>query len=140
MSSVPTNESSVPGTDGVKLGPGRIVATIVLALLALVCFGLTGKYLLAQQHHAIRIVGSFFFAVAFAIGAWFALRYQSLAAEEAREAERIEAVLAATSQDSASSSDAVATVAAVAAVAAEEAVTAEAAVGAGQQVTAATQA
>jgi hypothetical protein len=131
VSSVPTNESSVPGTDGVKLGPGRIVATIVLALLALVCFGLTGKYLLAQQHHAIRIVGSFFFAVAFAIGAWFALRYQSLAAEEAREAERIEAVLAATSQDSASSSDAVA---------AEEAVTAEAAVGAGQQVTAATQA
>jgi hypothetical protein len=128
---VPNNDFSVPGTDGVKLGPGRIVATIVLALLALVCIGFTGRYLLAQHHHTIRIVGSFVLAVAFAIGAWFALRYQSLAAEDAREAQRMEAALAASSEDSFAVSDSVA---------ASEGATTEETVGAGQQVTAATQA
>jgi hypothetical protein len=88
--------SSVPTNADEKLAPGRIVATIVLALLALVCFGETGRYLLAQHHHVVRIMGSFLLGVAAAIGAWFALRYQSLAAEEAREAERIAAAQAVT--------------------------------------------
>jgi hypothetical protein len=88
--------SSVPANDDEKVAPGRIVATIVLALLALVCFGETGRYLFAQHHHSIRIVGSFLLGIALAIGAWFALRYQSLAAEEAREAEKVAAAQAVT--------------------------------------------
>ena len=83
--------SSVATNDDVKLGPGRIVATIVLALLALVCFGESGRYLFSNHHHFVRIVGSFILGVAFVIGAWFALRYQSLAAEEAREARKLAA-------------------------------------------------
>jgi small-conductance mechanosensitive channel len=86
---------------------------IVLMLLALVCFGETGRFLAAQYHHSLRIVGSVLIGLAFAIGAWFALRYQSLAVEEAREAERIAAAAQAVTED---------------------------AVGAGQQATAATQA
>ena len=81
--------SSVPANDDEKLAPGRIVATITLALLALVCFGTSGTYVLSPDHHSVRIIGSFILGVAFVIGAWFALRYQSLAAEEhvARAAE-----------------------------------------------------
>jgi hypothetical protein len=127
VSSVPTNESSVPANDDEKLGTGRIVATIVLALLALACFGGTGKYLISPDHHSVRIVGSFILGLVFAIGAWFALRYQSLAAEEAREAERIATVQAVTTDtvtEAAHSEDDVA----------------GDAVGAGQQATAATQA
>jgi len=88
--------SSVPANDDEKLAPGRIVATITLALLALVCFGTSGTYVLSPDHHSVRIIGSFILGVAFVIGAWFALRYQSLAAEEAREAERSAAALAVT--------------------------------------------
>jgi drug/metabolite transporter (DMT)-like permease len=87
--------SSVRTNHDEKLSPGRIVATIVLALLALVCFGETGRYLFSQHHHSVRIVGSGILGVALAIGAWFALRYQSLAREEAREAEKLAAAQAA---------------------------------------------
>jgi hypothetical protein len=139
----------VPATDAAKLGPGRIIATIVLALVALACFGETGKYLLSQHHHTVRIVGSFVLGLVLAIGAWFALRYQSLAAEEAREAERIAAARAAT-DDAVATVDSVAAVetasvetAAVETAAVETAAVETAAVetvGAGQQAAAATQA
>ncbi len=88
--------TSVPTSDDEKLAPGRIVATIALTLLALACFVFTARYLHARQHHSVRIVGSFLLGLAFAIGAWFALRYQSLTAEEAREAEKIAVAQAAT--------------------------------------------
>ena len=137
MSSVPMKEPSVPANDDEKLGPGRIAATIVLAVLALVCFGVTGKYLISAQHHSVRVVGSFILGIAFMIGAWFALRYQSLAAEEAREAERTPATQALATDvapEAAIADDTAADDAATG-----DAVTADA-VGAGPQATAATQA
>jgi len=97
--------SSVLTNDDEKVGPGRIAATIILALLALVCFGETGRFLLAQQHHLVRIGGSAVLGVALALGAWFALRYQSLAAEEAREAERIAAAQEAVTAEAVAAAD-----------------------------------
>jgi hypothetical protein len=84
----------VPTGDDEKLGLARTVATIVFILLAFVCLGEVGRYMLARHHHVVRIVGVLFLAALFAIGAWFSLRYQSLAAEEAREAEEIAAARA----------------------------------------------
>jgi hypothetical protein len=92
----------VPTSDDEKPGTGRIVAAIILTLFAIAfvvvayVYATTPDYKLpgylgfahSRGHHTLRMVGSFLVGIAFAIGAWFALRYQSLALEEAREAER----------------------------------------------------
>lgn len=72
--------------DDVELGPWRIVAAIIFALLA-IAFIVVGVAI-SGDHHSLRMVGSFLISVAFALGSWFALRYRSLALEEAREAEQ----------------------------------------------------
>jgi hypothetical protein len=51
-------------------------------------------------HHDLRGVGTFLVGLVFTVAAWFALRYRSLALEEAREADRA-AQAAASSQPAA---------------------------------------
>ena len=80
--------TSVSTDDDEKLAPGRIVAAIFFALLALVFLVFAGLNLAMGAQHTVRGVGSLVPALAAVTGAWFALRYQSLAKEEAREAER----------------------------------------------------
>ncbi|HEX4834146.1 MAG TPA: hypothetical protein VH478_23985 [Trebonia sp.] len=94
--------TSASADDAEKLGPGRIAAAIVLALFAVAFFVFTCVYLTTPDyrlpahlgfrqssgHHSLRGVACFLIGIAFAIGAWFALRYRSLALEEAQEAER----------------------------------------------------
>lgn len=108
--------TSVSTDDDEKLAPGRIVAAIILAVLAIAFLVAACIYVTtpsnqlpgflgqdqSSAHHTARAAGSLVIGLAFAIGAWFALRYQSLALEEAREAERAalaeaEAATAATS-------------------------------------------
>jgi hypothetical protein len=74
-------------TDDEKVAPGRIVAAVIFAVLALAFFGIT-LYYLASSHHSLRGVGSFVAGLAFVGASWFSLRYRSLALEEAREADR----------------------------------------------------
>lgn len=94
--------SSLSTDDDEKLGTGRIVTSIVCAVLAIAFIVFAGIYATTpghglpgflgtggtRGHHSLRLVGCLLLGVAFAIAAWFALRYRSLALEEAREAER----------------------------------------------------
>ena len=93
-------------TDDEKLAPGRIVAAVIFALLALAFFVIACVYVITPSyklpaylgtaqssgHHSLRGVASFLIGLAFAGGSWFALRYRSLALEEAREADRTAAL------------------------------------------------
>jgi hypothetical protein len=92
--------SSAPTDDEEKLAPGRIVATIVFAALAIVFFVAAYIYFTTPAHslpgfmgfartraiHRLYAVGTFIVGLVFTVAAWFALRYRSLALEEAREA------------------------------------------------------
>jgi hypothetical protein len=93
--------TSVSTDDDEKLAPGRIVSAVIFALLALAFFGVACAYLITPGflgsghsggHHSLRGVASFVIGLAFAGGSWFALRYRSLALEEAREADRAAAL------------------------------------------------
>lgn len=99
-----TPEDSVPSrTDDEKLALGRIVAAIVFAVFALAFFavGAVLATMPANQlpgflghansgtHHTLRGVGSVIVGLVFTAAAWFALRYQSLALEEARAADAV---------------------------------------------------
>jgi len=89
---------------GEKLALGRIVAAVVFALFALAFFaaGVVLAITPADQlpgflghansstHHTLRGVGSLIVGLVFTAAAWFALRYQSLALEEARAADAAE--------------------------------------------------
>ena len=112
MSSAP---SPAPTDDEEKLAPGRIVAAIIFALFA-IAFVVAGvvyattpardlpgfmDHANSGAHHDLRGVGTFLVGLAFAVGAWFALRYRSLALEEAREADRAVQAAAASSQPAA---------------------------------------
>jgi ABC-type Na+ efflux pump permease subunit len=93
--------SSAPADDE-KIGPGRIVAAIIFALLAIAFLVAACIYLTTPAHslpsfmgyartraiHRLYAVGTFLIGLAFAVATWFALRYRSLALEEAREAEQ----------------------------------------------------
>lgn len=84
-----------------KLAPGRVVAAIVFALFALAFFaaGVVLAITPASQlpaflghansgtHHTLRGIGSLTVGLVFTAAAWFALRYQSLALEQARAAD-----------------------------------------------------
>lgn len=96
----PGNPKTDSGDDG-KLPPGRIIAAIIFALLAIAFFvvgvilgitpanhlpGFLGRS--ASGHrHTLRGVGSILVGLVFTVSAWFALRYRSLALEEARAAD-----------------------------------------------------
>lgn len=84
-----------------KLAAGRVVAAIVFALFALAFFaagavlaitpakqlpGFLG-YANSHTHHTLRGIGSLIVGLVFTAAAWFALRYQSLALEQARAAD-----------------------------------------------------
>ena len=111
MSSAP---SPAPADDEEKLAPGRIVAAIVFALFAIAFFVVAVVYVTTPArdlpgfmertnsgtHHDLRGVGTFLVGLVFTVAAWFALRYRSLALEEAREADRA-AQAAASSQPAA---------------------------------------
>jgi hypothetical protein len=99
---LPSKNGEAPGGAGdEKLAPGRIVAAMVFALFALAFFaaGVVLAITPAQQlpgflghadspaHHTLRGVGSLIVGLVFTAAAWFALRYQSLALEEARAAD-----------------------------------------------------
>jgi hypothetical protein len=79
---------SASDDDDEKLGPGRIAASVIFSVLSVVLFAAAGILAFGYSGHSVRVLGCLILAVAFAIGAWFALRYRSLALEEAREAER----------------------------------------------------
>jgi uncharacterized membrane protein YidH (DUF202 family) len=85
-----------------KVAPGRIVAAVAFALIALAFFaagvvlavtpadqlpGFLGPDSTSNQHHTLRGIGSLLVGLVFTAAAWFAARYQSLALEEARAAE-----------------------------------------------------
>src|SRR5712691_7764189 len=85
-----------------KLAPGRIIAAMVFALIAIAFFafgvmfaviqsselpGFMGRVAGSHGHHALRAVGSLLVGLVFTAAAWFALRYQSLALEQARAAD-----------------------------------------------------
>jgi hypothetical protein len=92
--------------DDEKLAPGRIVAAIIFAVFAVAFVVIAGVYMVtpdsslpgfmgyaqSSAHHTVRGVMSFVIGLAFALAAWFALRYRSLALEEAREADRAAAL------------------------------------------------
>jgi hypothetical protein len=94
--------SSARTDDEEKLAPGRIVAAIAFAVLAIVFFVAAYIYFTTPAHslpgfmgfartraiHRLYAVGTFLIGLIFTVAAWFALRYRSLALEEAREAER----------------------------------------------------
>ena len=98
MSSAP-NSAAVDDHDE-KIGPGRIAAAVVFAVLAIafvvaaVIYATTPAHSLpgfmgyARTHaiHRLYAVGTALIAVAFTVAAWFALRYRSLALEEEDEA------------------------------------------------------
>lgn len=88
-----------------KLAAGRVVAAIVFALFALAFFaagavlattpanqlpGFLG-YAHSHTHHTLRGIGSLIVGLVFTAAAWFALRYQSLALEQARAADAADA-------------------------------------------------
>lgn len=94
--------ADLPATPGdEKLAPGRVIAAIVFALFALAFFaagvvlaitparhlpGFLG-YANSSTHHTLRGIGSLIVGLVFTAAAWFALRYQSLALEQARAAD-----------------------------------------------------
>jgi hypothetical protein len=92
-------QSSTTSDQGLALG--RVVAAFVFALCALAFFavGVVLAVTPANQlpgflghansstHHTLRGVGSLIVGLVFTAAAWFALRYQSLALEEARAAD-----------------------------------------------------
>jgi hypothetical protein len=95
--------SSAPATnDDEKIGPGRIVATITFAVFAIAFFVAAAVYFTTPAHslpgfmgyaptraiHRLYAVGTALLGLLFTVAAWFALRYRSLALEEAREADR----------------------------------------------------
>jgi hypothetical protein len=94
--------SSAPTDDEDKLTTGRIVAVIVFAVFAIAFIAAAFVYVATpardlpgfmdrastSAHHDLRGVGSFLVGLIFMVAAWFALRYRSLALEEAREAEK----------------------------------------------------
>jgi len=94
VSSAP-NSAAVDDHDE-KIGPGRIAAAVVFAVLAIafvvaaVIYATTPAHSLpgfmgyARTHaiHRLYAVGTGLIAVAFTVAAWFALRYRSLALEE----------------------------------------------------------
>lgn len=95
--------SAVPAVDDdEKIGPGRIVAAIIFAVFAIAFLVVAGIYFTTpardlpgfmgyantQAIHRLYAVGTTLIGLAFAVCAWFALRYRSLALEEAREADR----------------------------------------------------
>jgi hypothetical protein len=96
----PGNPKTSSG-DGESLSRGRIIAAIIFALLAIAFFvagvilGITPASHLpgflgpsASGHrHTLRGVGSILVGLVFTVSAWFALRYRSLALEEARQAD-----------------------------------------------------
>jgi hypothetical protein len=98
-----TSKDTTPHGDASdeRLAPGRLVAAIVFALFALAFFvvGVVLAVTPADQlpgflghadssaHHTLRGVGSLIVGLVFTAAAWFALRYQSLALEEARAAD-----------------------------------------------------
>ena len=98
MSSAPSS-AAVDDNDE-KIGPGRIAAAVVFAVLAMAFVvagfiyattpadSLPGFMGHARTHaiHRLYAVGTFLIGVAFAVAAWFALRYRSLALEEEDEA------------------------------------------------------
>ena len=84
-----------------KVTPGRIVAAIAFALIALAFFA-AGVILAVtpadqlpgilghdgtSKHHTLRGIGSLLVGLVFTAAAWFSARYQPLALEEARAAE-----------------------------------------------------
>jgi hypothetical protein len=91
--------------DDEKLAPGRIVAAIFFALPALALLVFACLNLVMGAHHTVRGIGTLILALACVTGAWFALRYQSLAKEEAREAERAAAEQADSGQASPEQAD-----------------------------------
>jgi hypothetical protein len=107
--------SPAPTDDEEKLAPGRIVAAIVFALFAIAFFVAAVAYVATPArdlpgfmdhtnsgaHHDLRGVGSFLVGLVFTVGAWFALRYRSLALEEARAADRAEQAAAASARSAA---------------------------------------
>jgi len=87
--------------DDQKLARGRIIAAIIFALLAIAFFvvgvilgttpashlpGFLG-HSASGHRHTLRGVGSILAGLVFTVSAWFALRYRSLALEQAREAD-----------------------------------------------------
>jgi hypothetical protein len=99
---LPSKNGEAPGGAGdEKLAPGRIVAAMVFALFALAFFAAGVVLAITPAHqlpgflghtgshtrHALRGVGSLIVGLVFVAAAWFALRYQSLALEEARAAD-----------------------------------------------------
>jgi hypothetical protein len=112
----PEKEPATPRADG-HLAPGRIAGAIVFALIAVafIVFGVMfmlipssdlpgfmGPVPGSRTHHTLRAVGSALVGLVFIAAAWFALRYQSLALEQARAADA--AALAAESSSAESSS------------------------------------
>jgi hypothetical protein len=93
--------SKSPDVGDESLALGRIVAAVVFALVALAFFaaGVVLAITPANQlpgflghansgtHHTLRGVGSLIVGLVFIAAAWFALRYQSLALEQARAAD-----------------------------------------------------
>jgi hypothetical protein len=102
VSPAPSSAPSSPSADDEKLAPGRIVAAIVFAVFAVASLAAAVVYVTTPardlpgfmgpansgQHHALRAVGSLVTGLVLLAAAWFALRYRSLALEEAREADR----------------------------------------------------
>ncbi len=84
-----------------RLAPGRVVAAIVFALFALAFFAAGAVLAItpasqlpgflghanSHTHHTLRGIGSLIVGLVFTAAAWFALRYQSLALEQARAAD-----------------------------------------------------
>jgi hypothetical protein len=84
-----------------KLAPGRVIAAIIFGLLALAFFAAGGVLAItpanqlpgflghanSHTHHTLRGIGSLIVGLVFTAAAWFALRYQSLALEQARAAD-----------------------------------------------------
>ena len=101
MTLPPANRGPHGDAGGEKLALGRIISAIVFALFALAFFaaGVILALTPANQlpgflghagsatHHTLRGVGSLIVGLVFTAAAWFALRYQSLALEEARAAD-----------------------------------------------------
>ena len=85
-----------------KLPAGRIAGAIIFMLLAILFFvagvtmavvpdnhlpGILG-HSASDHRHALRGVGSILVGLVFTVAAWFALRYRSVALEQARAADR----------------------------------------------------
>ena len=104
-SKTPTSQDLPSKSGDEKLAPGRVIAAIVFALFALAFFAAGGVLAItpanqlpgflghanSSTHHALRGIGSLIVGLVFTAAAWFALRYQSLALEQARAADAADA-------------------------------------------------